>query len=110
NIGPRIVKARGGCCPTRSLRFLGMQHGSWIMEHCDRATVSALSRALGVSETVAAVLARRGYGEPDRAREFLDAAPPGHHPLLLGDVREAVDSIARAVAAGKRICVHGDYD
>ena len=36
------------------------------------------------------------------------SAPP--RPLLLGDMAAAVDRIRAAVAAGERICVHGDYD
>jgi single-stranded-DNA-specific exonuclease len=56
------------------------------------------------------VLVRRGYDEPAEARGFLDGALPGHDPFALGDMRDAVASISAAVDAGKRICVHGDYD
>jgi single-stranded-DNA-specific exonuclease len=35
---------------------------------------------------------------------------PGHDPNLLGDMEVAVQRIRAAVAGGKRICVHGDYD
>jgi single-stranded-DNA-specific exonuclease len=70
----------------------------------------ALARELGVSETTAAVLTRRGYSDPREARSFLEAASPGYDPFLLGDVREACERIRAAVAAGTCICVHGDYD
>jgi single-stranded-DNA-specific exonuclease len=70
----------------------------------------ALARELGVSETTASVLARRGYADPHEARSFLEAASPGYDPFLLGDVREACDRIRTAVGNGTRICVHGDYD
>ncbi len=33
-----------------------------------------------------------------------------HDPFLLGDMAEAVEQIRAAIAAGQRICVHGDYD
>ena len=33
-----------------------------------------------------------------------------HDPFLLGDMAAAVERIRAAIAAGKRICVHGDYD
>ena len=57
------------------------------------------------------MLVRRGYGDAGRgARRFLDGALPGHDPFALGDMREAVETIAAAVEAGARICVHGDYD
>jgi single-stranded-DNA-specific exonuclease len=63
-----------------------------------------------VSETTASILTRRGYADPGEARSFLEAASPGYDPFLLGDVREACERIRAAVAAGTRICVHGDYD
>jgi single-stranded-DNA-specific exonuclease len=72
--------------------------------------VAALARELGVSEVTASVLSRRGYDEPEIARRFLEAALPGHDPLLLGDMASAVERIRNAVEEGKRICVHGDYD
>ena len=56
------------------------------------------------------MLVRRGYGDPDEARAFLEGALPGHDPFLLGDMAGAVETIRSAIAAGKRICVHGDYD
>jgi single-stranded-DNA-specific exonuclease len=66
--------------------------------------------ALGVGEATASVLVRRGYGDPEAARAFLDAEPPGHDPFLLGDVEQACARIRETIAAGGRICVHGDYD
>jgi single-stranded-DNA-specific exonuclease len=65
---------------------------------------------LGVSETLAAVLVRRGYADVDRARSFLAAEVPEHDPFQLGDMQAACEAIRRAVAEGKPICVHGDYD
>jgi single-stranded-DNA-specific exonuclease len=53
---------------------------------------------------------RRGYGDPDEARAFLAGEQPLHDPFLLGNMAEAVAQIRAAIAAGKRICVHGDYD
>ncbi len=69
-----------------------------------------LAAELGVSETVASVLVRRGYSDPAAARRFVEGAPPRHDPFLLGDMRAAVETIRAAMAAGKKICVHGDYD
>ncbi|HST26148.1 MAG TPA: single-stranded-DNA-specific exonuclease RecJ [Gaiellaceae bacterium] len=63
-----------------------------------------------MSETTARVLARRGYADAETAREFLDGGMPGHDPRLLGDVDQACEAIRSAIAAGTRICVHGDYD
>ncbi len=87
-----------------------MQQGSWTLRPCPYRQASDLARALGLSEITASVLVRRGYGDPDEARAFLAGEQPLHDPFLLGDMSEAVERIRAAVAAGKRICVHGDYD
>ena len=87
-----------------------MQEGRWITRSCDWGRVEALADALAVSETTATVLVRRGLHEVDAARAFLAAEPPRHDPFGLGDMHQAVERIRAAVAAGERICVHGDYD
>src|SRR5882672_2069027 len=84
--------------------------GTWQLEPCMYADVRALAAELSLDEVTAAVLVRRGYGASEDARRFLDGALPGHDPFALGDMREAVETIAAAVEAGARICVHGDYD
>jgi single-stranded-DNA-specific exonuclease len=87
-----------------------MQEGRWITRPCDWSRVEKLADALGVSGTTATVLVRRGLEEPEAARAFLAAEPPRHDPFALGDMRRAVERIRSAIAAGERICVHGDYD
>jgi len=80
------------------------------MSPCPHGEAGALAEALGVSETTARVLVRRGYDKPEEAKAFLAGELPGHDPFLLGDMVGAVETIKGAIAAGKRICVHGDYD
>ncbi|MDQ4082675.1 MAG: single-stranded-DNA-specific exonuclease RecJ [Actinomycetota bacterium] len=87
-----------------------MYEASWTLRSCPRREVRALAGALGVTETTASVLVRRGYGDPEAARAFLAAENPRHDPRLLGDVEAACEAIRRAVATGRRIVVHGDYD
>jgi single-stranded-DNA-specific exonuclease len=87
-----------------------MHEGTWTIRPCPRPEVRALAQALGLSETTASVLVRRGYGDPEAARAFLAAEDPRHDPFLLGDVEAACAAIRRAIADGRRICVHGDYD
>ena len=87
-----------------------MQEGTWTLRPCPRREVVGLAQELGLSETTASVLVRRGYGDPDAATTYLAAERPAHDPLLLGDMARACEAIRQTVAAGKRICVHGDYD
>ena len=87
-----------------------MQEGTWTIRPCPRGEVRSLASALDVSETTASVLVRRGHGDPEAARRFLAAELPGHDPYRLGAMREAVDAVRAAIAGGRRICVHGDYD
>ena len=94
----------------RTLRWIAMHEGTWTIRPCPRREVRRLATALGVGEATAGVLVRRGYGDPEAARAFLAAEPPGHDPFLLGDVEAACALIRETVAAGGRICVHGDYD
>jgi single-stranded-DNA-specific exonuclease len=87
-----------------------MQEGTWTLRPCPHREAEALARALGISETTASVLVRRGYGDPASAEAFLAGEAPGHDPALLGNMTAACQAIRGAIAAGKRICVHGDYD
>jgi single-stranded-DNA-specific exonuclease len=87
-----------------------MHEGTWRLSPCPRPEVAALASALDLSETTASVLVRRGYGDPETARRFLAAELPEHDPFELGDMRAACAAIRTAIAVGKRICVHGDYD
>jgi single-stranded-DNA-specific exonuclease len=87
-----------------------MHEGTWRIPPCPRREVVGLARTLDLTETTASVLVRRGYGDPESARAFLAAEIPAHDPFLLGDMESACARIRTAVAEGRRICVHGDYD
>jgi single-stranded-DNA-specific exonuclease len=83
----------------------------WRLLPHDPAAVESLSAALGLGPIVAQLLLNRGLTDVTQARRFLDAPLGGlHPPELLPGVPEAVDRILAAVAAGRRICVYGDYD
>jgi single-stranded-DNA-specific exonuclease len=77
----------------------------------DAGRAVALARELGAPVAVAHALVNRGLLDAEAARRFLD---PGiedlHDPFLLRDLDVAVARIQRAVSAGERIFVHGDYD
>jgi single-stranded-DNA-specific exonuclease len=65
--------------------------------------LEALSRTLGLSPRLASVLYSRGIHSVEALEPPLELSP---NPALL----EAGEQIARAIRAGKRIRVHGDYD
>jgi single-stranded-DNA-specific exonuclease len=87
-----------------------MSEGTWTISPCPHRQADSLAQALGLSEITSSVLVRRGYGDPEQARSFLAGEQPLHDPFMFGDMTVAVERIRAAVAAGKRICVHGDYD
>jgi single-stranded-DNA-specific exonuclease len=87
-----------------------MSEGTWTISPCPHRQADSLAQALGLSEITASVLVRRGYGDPEVARAFLAGEQPLGDPFLLSDMQVAVERIRSAIAAGKRICVHGDYD
>ena len=87
-----------------------MHEGSWTLSPASHEVQAELASSLGVSELTAGVLVRRGYDDPAAARAFLAGELPPHDPFLLGDMAVARDRIRAAIADGRRICVHGDYD
>lgn len=87
-----------------------MNEGTWTLEPCPRQDVQTLVSKLGIRETTATVLVRRGYTDAGEARAFLAAEPPDHAPEALGAMTEACEAIRRVVAEGSPIVVHGDYD
>jgi single-stranded-DNA-specific exonuclease len=70
-----------------------------------------LARDLGVSETAAHVLVKRGFCDKDAASRFLDPRLANlTPPALMVDRAVAASRIARAVRAGETIAIFGDYD
>ncbi len=87
-----------------------MHEGTWTISPCPHRVQAELAEALGISELTASVLVRRGYTDVADARAFLAGEMAPHDPFLLGDMGLACERIRAAVADGRRICVHGDYD
>ena len=87
-----------------------MHGGAWTIDPCSYVDATALARELGLGELTAGILVRRGYRDPVAARAFLAGELEPHDPFLLGDMAAACERIGAAIDAGKRICVHGDYD
>ncbi|HET6882133.1 MAG TPA: single-stranded-DNA-specific exonuclease RecJ, partial [Pirellulales bacterium] len=83
----------------------------WRIHSHSAERIAALERAAGVSAVLARLLICRGVEDPLAVRNFLDPKltqlrDPGELP----GVPAAADRIWRAVSAGERITVYGDYD
>ena len=108
------AREREGAKPPRSVP--PAQHhgevetnGGWTCQPYSVGAAIEVADALGVSPATAAVLARRGLGDPAGARRFLSAADRSDPSTLPGaDAAAAV--ILRHAEAGSRVAVFGDYD
>ena len=83
----------------------------WRLKPHDPGRIAALSREANISPLVAQLLLNRGIDAPEDASTFLQAKMSSlHDPELLPGAVEAADRIVRAIRAGKRIVIYGDYD
>jgi single-stranded-DNA-specific exonuclease len=83
----------------------------WIVRGQDTELVTSLARVLAVSPTLAALLISRGCADEQAARRFLKPSYDQlHNPYLMLGMSEAVPRLLRAIDAGERILVYGDYD
>ena len=75
----------------------------WDTLACDPAAADHLSSALNLPPVVARLLCLRGLDDPETALRFLNPVLDHlHDPLLLADMRIAVDRIMAAIAAKER--------
>jgi len=99
-MSPRSSSATGPRSTTR-----------WLLSSPDAEATQRLAKRLDLAPPVAALLINRGHTEPQATREHLLASPMGlHDPMAMPDMRAACERLARAVADGETILVHGDYD
>lgn len=77
----------------------------------DGARVHDFADALGVSFVVASLLIARGVDTEDAARSLLRPTfEQLHDPSLMLGMSEAVARVLRAIDAGEKILIYGDYD
>ena len=83
----------------------------WLIPDFEPTQVETLRRALGMEAPAAQVLIRRGFANPESARQFLEPSLAAlHDPLLLRDMPRARDRLLAAVRGRERVLVYGDYD
>lgn len=87
-----------------------MDDSLWIIAP-PREEASRLASELGLPPAIAQVLVNRKITEPDAADRFLRGTIDQlHDPFLMSGMSAAVERIQRAVAAGEKILIFGDYD
>ena len=89
------------------------QNKKWnIMRSPDElALIGEISEHLGVSLTLATVLANRGYKSVSDAEAFIKKNHEIlHDPFLLNDMDKAVERIITAIEKKEKITIYGDYD
>jgi single-stranded-DNA-specific exonuclease len=84
---------------------------NWNILSSDNIVVSALAKALNVSEIVAHLLVLRGITTSEGAKLFFRPEISHlHDPFLMKDMQKAVDRIELAIVEKEKILVYGDYD
>ncbi len=79
--------------------------------HRDPAVIGGLCRELGVTPLTARLLCNRGYTDPAAASLFLENDERvWHDPMLMADMKPAVERILTAVDKREKIAIYGDYD
>ncbi len=87
----------------RPARWLLPEDGAWRSER--------LAADLSISPVAARVLETRGFHDPDAARRFLAPSLDDlHDPHLLLGMTAALERLRRAISAGEKILLYGDYD
>src|SRR5579864_5555748 len=94
---------------SRSARVMAKTR--WVLPDPDAGEIDSLAAALRVGRPVAQVLLHRGLGDPAAARRFLSPSFDDlHDPLALRDMPRAIERLRKAIGAGEKILIYGDYD
>lgn len=92
-----------------------MQPVTQRLWHEKKSTVvcdtSDWGRELNVSPLVCHLLCQRSIASLSEAKIFLSGTLVDlPDPMLLGGMEKAVERIAKAISAGEKVAIHGDYD
>ena len=83
----------------------------WVLPEVDYEDVERLKRELGILETTAEILVRRGYKNPQEAWEFINPTSDViNDPFLMKDMEKAVEVLLEARKKREPVLIYGDYD
>ncbi len=85
---------------------------NWVIKAPgDDDEVSSLAGQLGIEKPITRLLVQRGIRTYDQAEMFFRPSLDHlHDPFLMKDMELAVDRIHKAIEAGEKVLVYGDYD
>ncbi len=86
-----------------------VKYGTWNVAKTEPQILEDLRQA-GYSPLTAQVLCSRGYGDPEKARQFLSATEPLPDPLEMREMTKAAERLRQALCCGEHMAVFGDYD
>lgn len=87
------------------------QPARWLIPEIPEEEAARIARKCGLTMPVSRVLWSRGLRDEESVRRFLGAdLRLLHSPFLMKDMERAVERVTRAVAAGEKILLYGDYD
>ncbi len=83
----------------------------WRMVQTDRAAAALLASGARIPPVLAEILLTRGIHTATEAHQFLDPRLENlHDPMKMLGMSAAVERVERAIEAGERILLYGDYD
>jgi single-stranded-DNA-specific exonuclease len=83
----------------------------WNIVRADKARVALLQQALKIHPVICSILVQRGIETFEDARDYFRPQLTSlHDPWLMKDMDKAVDRVIKAIGAGEKILVFGDYD
>ena len=84
----------------------------WVqMVQGDAETTGLLAQQLNIDTSLAQILVQRGIQSFEEAKDFFrPQLSQLHDPFLMKDMEKAILRIDKALAAGEKIMIYGDYD
>ena len=84
----------------------------WVVKpQGERSVVESLASQLRMSPVLANLLVQRGIDTVEKAQKFFSPSLRDlHDPFLMKDMEKAVERIEKAVKAGEKVMIYGDYD
>ena len=83
----------------------------WVIQKHDHEVAKKFADQLNVSPLLAALLIARGFGDAEKAHQFLNPSLEHlHEPTLLKGLESACDRVLKAIDTREKILIWGDYD